>query len=65
MKYLAQGFDFGPSLRDPCVKNEGLVVFHDTARAIRLINSLLHSKNENIPIMNRQFSEKNIFMKLV
>ena len=35
-------------MRGPCVKNEGLV-FHGTARAIRLINSLLHGKNENIP----------------
>ena len=29
---------YGPSLRGPCVKNEGLV-FHGTARAIRLMNS--------------------------
>ena len=29
-------------------KNEGLVI-QGTARAIRLINSLLYGKNENIP----------------
>ena len=54
---------YGPSLRGPCVKNEGLV-FHGTARAIRLINSLLYEKNENIPNIHRQFannSPKKIF----
>ena len=58
---------YGPSLRSPCVKNEGLV-FHGTTRAIRLINSLLFGKNENIPNIDRQFtdnSQKNIFTKLV
>ena len=43
---------YGPSLRGPCVKNEGLV-FHGTARAIRLINSLLNGKNES----SRTFTE--------
>ena len=44
-------------------KSEGLV-FHGTARAIRLINSLLYRKNENIPNIHRQFvdnSPKKIF----
>ena len=58
---------YGPSLRGPCVKNEGLV-FHGTARAIRLINSLLNGKNENIPNIDRQFADnspKIFFTKLV
>ena len=51
------------SLQGPRVKSEGLV-FHGTARAIRLINSLLDGKNENIPNIHRQFSEKIFFTKL-
>ena len=55
----------GPSLRDPCVKHDGLV-FHGTARAIRLINNLLHGKNEllfrtftkNSPTIFRIFSQE-------
>ena len=39
-----------------CVKTEGLV-FHSTPRAIRLTNSLIYSKNENIPKIYREFSE--------
>ena len=42
------------------MRNEGLV-FHDTARAIRIINGLLHSKNkifqtftENLPTIFRK-----------
>ena len=57
---------YGRSLRGPCVKNEGSV-FHGTARAIRLINSLLDGKNKNIPNIHRQFadnSKKNIFHKI-
>ena len=38
------------------MKNEDLV-FHGTARAIRLINSLLDGKNENIPKIYREFAE--------
>ena len=56
----------GTSLRGPCVKNEDLV-FHGTTRAIRLINSLLPGKNENIPNIQRQFtdnSQKNIFHEI-
>ena len=42
-------------------KNEGLV-FHGTARAVWLINSLLYVKNENIPKkLHREFS--NNFLK--
>ena len=47
---------YGPSLRGPCVKNEGLV-FHGTARAMRLINSLLHGKGENVPNIHREFAD--------
>ena len=43
-------------MRGPCIKNEGLV-FHGTARAIRLINSLLDGKNENIPNIHRQVAD--------
>ena len=52
---------YGPSLRDPCVKNESLV-FHGTARSIWLINSLLYGENENI----RKFTENfpTIFQKI-
>ena len=53
-------------MRGPCVRNDGLV-FHGTARAIRLINSLLDGKNENIPNIHRQFadnSQKNIFHEI-
>ena len=38
-------------------KNEDLV-FHGTARAIRLIDTLLNGKNENIPNIYREFSGK-------
>ena len=59
---------YGPSLRGPCVKNEGLV-FHGTAQSIRLINSLLHDKKrkctEHSLRICRQFSEKLFFTKLV
>ena len=41
-------FEVRTELASPCWKNEGLV-FHGTARAIRLINSLLDGKRENIP----------------
>ena len=58
----------GPSLRGPSVKDEGWV-FHGTARAIRLINSLLFGENENIPNIHREFPDnfpKNYFFtKLV
>ena len=54
---------YGPSLRGPSVKNEGLV-FHGTARAIRLINSLFYGKNENIPKICRQFFRKIIFHEI-
>ena len=37
-------------------KNEGFV-FHGTARVIRLINSLLYDKNENIPDFHREFAD--------
>ena len=48
-----------------CKKNEGLV-FHSSARAIRLINSLSHGKSENIPnIYREQFFEKLFYTKLV
>ena len=53
---------YGPSLRGPCVKIEGLV-FHGTKRAIWLINSLLNGKNRNIPNIHREFADS--FMKLV
>ena len=47
------------------MENEGLV-FHGTARVIRLINSLLDGKNENI---HREFADnfpkKLFFTKLV
>ena len=59
---------YGSNLRGPCVKIEGLV-FHGTAREIRLINSLLYSRNENIPKIHREFAdnfwEKLFFTKLV
>ena len=50
MKYqaLARGSEVRTELAMSAVKNERLV-FHDTARAIRLINSLFYGKNENIP----------------
>ena len=53
---------YGPSLRDPCIKNEGLV-FHSTAQAIRLINSLLMAKTK----MHRTFTENfpTIFRKII
>ena len=56
---------YGASLRGPCVKNEDLV-FHGTARAIRLINSLLHGKNENVPNIHKEFADnfsKNCFSR--
>ena len=37
-----------------CIKTEGLV-FHGTAQAIRLMNSLLHGKNENILKIHQEF----------
>ena len=59
---------YGPILRGPCVKNEDLV-FHGTARAIRLINSLFNGENESTPKIHREFSDnfpkKLFFMKLV
>ena len=57
MKYLAQSFKYGPSLRGPCVKNEGLV-FHGMAPAIRLINSLLYGKKKYIPNIHQEFADK-------
>ena len=52
---------YGTSLRGPCGKNEGLV-FHCTARVIRLINSLLDGRNENIPSIPENFP-KNWFSR--
>ena len=46
----------------PCVKIEGLV-FHGMARAIRLINSLLHGKNENVLNIHREFADN--FRKII
>ena len=54
---------YGPSLRGACVENEGLVL-HGTARAIRLRNSLLYDKNENIRNIHGEFADnfpKNYF----
>ena len=42
-------------------------MFHGTAQAVRLINSLLYRKNENIPNIHRQFADnflKNIFHEI-
>ena len=59
MTYQAQGFE----VRGPCVKNEGLV-FHGTACAIRLINSLLYGikrkYTKHSPRICCQFSENYI-----
>ena len=57
------------SLRGPGVNNEGLV-FHSTGRAIRLINSLLHSENSYIPKIHREnllrkFAEKIIIFRKI
>ena len=52
---------YGPSLRGPCVKSEGLV-FHGTARAIRLINSLLSGKNKIFQTFTENFPK--IFQRL-
>ena len=62
----AEVLKYGPSLRGPCVKNEGLV-FHGTARAIQLINSLLYGKNENIRTVTDNLPtilKKNIFHEI-
>ena len=47
MEYKAQGFEVRTKLarRGPCIKNEGLV-FHGTAQAIQLINSLFYGKTK-------------------
>ena len=48
-----------------CLKNEGLV-FHGTAWAIRLINSLLYVKNKYVNNIHREFSgnfPKNYFSR--
>ena len=61
----AEFLKYGPSLRGPCVKTEGLV-FHGTVRAIWLINSLLYDQNKNIPNIHRQFADnfsKNYFSR--
>ena len=50
VKYQARGFEVRTELARSVRKNEGLV-FHGTARAIRLINSLLHGKK-------RKYSEQ-------
>ena len=47
----------------PCVKSEGLV-FHGTARAIRLINSLLHGKNEIFRTFTDNSPKKIFFHKI-
>ena len=63
MKYQAQGFEVQAELAR--VKNEGLVLY-GKAQAIRLINSLLDGKNENIPNVNWQLSDhspKKIFSR--
>ena len=42
-------------------------MFHGTAQAVRLINSLLYGKNENIPNIHRQFADNfriNIFHEI-
>ena len=49
------------------MKIEGLV-FHGTARAIRLINSLPYGKRESVPNIHRGFADnfpKNYFHKIV
>ena len=47
---------YGPSLRGPCVKSDGLV-FHGTEREIRLINSLFSGKNENIQYCSPNYTK--------
>ena len=51
---------YGPSLRGPCLKNEGLA-FHGKARAVQLINSLLYGRNENIPSIHPDFPENPFY----
>ena len=49
-----------------CVKTEGSV-FHGTARAIRLINSLLNGEKENILKLHREFGDNfatNLFHEI-
>ena len=59
---------YGPSLRDPCVKDE-CFVFHGTAKAISLINSLLYGEKENIPEdsprIRRQLPKNYFLTKLI
>ena len=57
MKCSARDFEVRTEFATSVRKNEGLV-FHCTERAIRLINSLLHGKNENVPNIHREFAEK-------
>ena len=58
-------FNFVEITHHSCVKNEGLV-FHGTARAVQLINSLLDGKNESIPNIHRELADnfpKNKFSR--
>ena len=65
MKHQPEVLKYGPSLRGPYVKNEDLV-FHGTALAIRLINSLLYDNKifrtftNNLPTI----LGKNIFHEI-
>ena len=57
---------YGPSLRGPFVETEGLV-FHGTARAIRLKNRLLNDNNEKIPRTQPELADnfpKNYFSRI-
>ena len=65
---LSPRFEVQTELARSMRKNERLV-FHGTARAIRLINSSLYGKNENILNIHRQSADnsptKIFFIKLV
>ena len=67
VKYLSHPrvWKYGPSLR-ACVKTGG-VVFLGTGQAIRLINSLLYAKSENILKIHREFADNfptNLFHEI-
>ena len=68
MKYIytkPEVFESRTELVRSVGKNDGLV-FHGTARAIRLINSLSYGTNDNVPNIHREFADnvpKNYFSR--
>ena len=65
MKYYARGFEVGTELARSVRKKRGLSISR-YGTAIMLINGLLHGRNENIPNIQREFSDnipKNYFSR--